>query len=176
MFRTVPRRAHRAPGRAVIDYRGLAVPVGRSVGGVAAIGAVSATAALSGGTSATAQAPAAPAAAVGAVRAAAPVVVPAAPAPSQFTSVKLRYGARGAAVTHLQKQLNAQGASIAADGVFGSATLRAVKNHQSSAGLGVDGWWDVLGDPRFVFDLRNGRDPRPRTVARVRAFLEEATQ
>ena len=33
---------------------------------------------------------------------------------------------------------------------------------------------DVVGDPRFVFDLRNGRDPRPRTVARVRAYLETA--
>ena len=32
---------------------------------------------------------------------------------------------------------------------------------------------EVMGDPRFVFDLRNGRDPRPRTVARVRAFLRE---
>jgi len=31
---------------------------------------------------------------------------------------------------------------------------------------------EVLGDPRFVFDLRNGREPRPLTVARVRAFLE----
>ena len=31
---------------------------------------------------------------------------------------------------------------------------------------------EAMGDPRFVFDLRNGRDPRPRTVARVRAFLE----
>ncbi len=35
---------------------------------------------------------------------------------------------------------------------------------------------DAVGDPRFVFDLRNGRDPRPRTVARVRAFLEAAAQ
>ena len=35
---------------------------------------------------------------------------------------------------------------------------------------------EVLGDPRFVLDLRNGRDPRPRTVARVRAFLEAAAQ
>ena len=34
---------------------------------------------------------------------------------------------------------------------------------------------EALGDPRFVFDLRNGRDPRPQTVARVRAFLQEAT-
>jgi hypothetical protein len=33
---------------------------------------------------------------------------------------------------------------------------------------------DALGDPRFVFDLRNGRDPRPITVARVRAYLEMA--
>jgi hypothetical protein len=31
---------------------------------------------------------------------------------------------------------------------------------------------DAVGDPRFVFDLRNGRDPRPRTVKRVRAYLE----
>lgn len=31
---------------------------------------------------------------------------------------------------------------------------------------------DAMGDPRFVFDLRKGREPRPRTIARVRAFLE----
>jgi hypothetical protein len=35
---------------------------------------------------------------------------------------------------------------------------------------------DAVGDPRFVFDLRNGRDPRPRTVARIRAYLEECAQ
>lgn len=33
---------------------------------------------------------------------------------------------------------------------------------------------EVLGDPRFVEDLRNGRDPRPATVAKVRAYLELA--
>jgi hypothetical protein len=33
---------------------------------------------------------------------------------------------------------------------------------------------EAMGDPRFVFDLRNGRDPRPETVARVRAYLETA--
>jgi len=33
---------------------------------------------------------------------------------------------------------------------------------------------EVVGDPRFVFDLRKGREPRPLTVARVRAFLETA--
>jgi hypothetical protein len=32
----------------------------------------------------------------------------------------------------------------------------------------------AMGDPRFVFDLRNGRDPRPETVARVCAYLEAA--
>jgi hypothetical protein len=33
---------------------------------------------------------------------------------------------------------------------------------------------DVVGDPRFVFDLRRGREPRERTVKRVRAYLESA--
>ena len=31
---------------------------------------------------------------------------------------------------------------------------------------------EVMGDPRFVFDLRNGREPRTRTINRVRAFLD----
>ena len=31
---------------------------------------------------------------------------------------------------------------------------------------------EAMGDPRFVFDLRKGREPRPRTICRVRAFLE----
>ena len=31
---------------------------------------------------------------------------------------------------------------------------------------------EVVGDPMFVFDLRKGRDPRPQTIARVRAYLE----
>lgn len=33
---------------------------------------------------------------------------------------------------------------------------------------------DAVGDPRFVFDLRRGREPRATTVERVRAFLETA--
>jgi 2,4-dienoyl-CoA reductase-like NADH-dependent reductase (Old Yellow Enzyme family) len=33
---------------------------------------------------------------------------------------------------------------------------------------------DALGDPRFVFDLRRGREPRDRTVRRVKAYLEQA--
>ena len=31
---------------------------------------------------------------------------------------------------------------------------------------------EAMGDPRFVFDLRNGREPGVRTINRVRAFLE----
>lgn len=31
---------------------------------------------------------------------------------------------------------------------------------------------EVVGDPRFVFDLRKGREPRPSTERRVRQFLE----
>ena len=31
---------------------------------------------------------------------------------------------------------------------------------------------EAVRDPRFVFDLRRGREPRPRTVQRVLAFLE----
>src|SRR5699024_7071046 len=132
MFQTAPRGTHRAPGRAVIDYRGLAAPVGRGVGGAAVIGAVSATAVLAGGAAAGAQAPAA-----STVRGVAPSLVPT--TKSQFTSVKLRIGARGAAVSYLQERLNAHGASLKVDGVFGSATLRAVKSQQSRAGIGVDG-------------------------------------
>ena len=30
---------------------------------------------------------------------------------------------------------------------------------------------DAAGDPRLVFDLRRGREPRPATEARVRAVI-----
>lgn len=33
---------------------------------------------------------------------------------------------------------------------------------------------DVAGDPRFVFDLRRGREPRARTTKRVLAFIATA--
>lgn len=32
---------------------------------------------------------------------------------------------------------------------------------------------EAVGDPRFVLDLRNGREPRPATVRRVSAYLAE---
>ena len=34
----------------------------------------------------------------------------------------------------------------------------------------------AVGDPCFVFDLRDGREPRPRTVARVLAFIDADKQ
>lgn len=33
---------------------------------------------------------------------------------------------------------------------------------------------EVVRDPRFVFDLRNGREPQRRTEQRVRAWLDRA--
>lgn len=33
---------------------------------------------------------------------------------------------------------------------------------------------EVTGDPRFVFDLRRGREPRPSTHQRVLAFIARA--
>lgn len=33
---------------------------------------------------------------------------------------------------------------------------------------------DAMGDPKFVFQLRDGREPRGRTAARVLAYLEAA--
>jgi hypothetical protein len=33
---------------------------------------------------------------------------------------------------------------------------------------------EVAGDPRFVFDLRKGREPRPATRDRVLAFIAAA--
>ena len=119
------------------------------------IGAVATTGAVVGSPSAQAQAPVATT--IGS-RSAAPAS-PTAAAPSQFVSLKLRYGSRGAAVTYLQKQLNSAGANIAVDGVFGSATLRAVRSHQSSARIGVDG---VVG-PRTWNALTGSSAPSTRS-------------
>jgi hypothetical protein len=32
---------------------------------------------------------------------------------------------------------------------------------------------DAVSDPRFVLDLRNGREPRRRTVSRVLAYIDD---
>ncbi len=51
--------------------------------------------------------------------------------------------------------------------------LREVENFLRSAKIPPARFGrEAMGDPRFVFDLRNGREPRPRTIAKVRKFLE----
>jgi 2,4-dienoyl-CoA reductase-like NADH-dependent reductase (Old Yellow Enzyme family) len=35
---------------------------------------------------------------------------------------------------------------------------------------------EAVGDPNFVFDLRDGRELRERTVARVSTYLDRAEQ
>lgn len=51
----------------------------------------------------------------------------------------LFFGSRGPTVTDLQTQLNAGGAELDADGVFGGMTRAAVVTFQREQGLGVDG-------------------------------------
>ncbi|MCG7443643.1 C40 family peptidase [Dermabacter vaginalis] len=68
------------------------------------------------------------------------------------TTPKLRPGSRGDAVKNLQSLLNKAGANIKVDGVFGRGTKTAVRNFQSSAGVGVDG---VVG-PRTWDKLNSG--------------------
>lgn len=35
---------------------------------------------------------------------------------------------------------------------------------------------EALGDPCFVFDLRDGREPRERTITRVYMYLDKVEQ
>lgn len=132
MFRTASRNTHRAPGRAVIDYRGLAAPVGKSLGGAAALGAMTAGAAIGG----AAHAETGPIPTVKTLKGTAPS--PAVAGTTARTAV-LSIGSRGASVSQLQSALNSRGASIAVDGRFGSATRQAVRDFQRANGLAVDG-------------------------------------
>jgi hypothetical protein len=53
--------------------------------------------------------------------------------------------------------------------------LREVENYLKISNIPAARFGrDAMGDPRFVFDLRNGREPRPRTVDRIVAYLEKA--
>ncbi|WP_219817479.1 peptidoglycan-binding domain-containing protein [Rathayibacter tritici] len=54
-------------------------------------------------------------------------------------TVTVRSGSTGDAVSAVQTQLNANGASLAVDGVFGAGTDSAVTGFQSGAGLTADG-------------------------------------
>ena len=51
--------------------------------------------------------------------------------------------------------------------------LRSIEKHLRAHGLSPARFGrDAMGDPRFVFELRGGREPRPRTVAKVLAYLQ----
>lgn len=51
--------------------------------------------------------------------------------------------------------------------------LRTIERHLSrTGGTPTRFGRDAIGDPRLVGDLRNGRELRPLTAARVRAFIE----
>lgn len=51
--------------------------------------------------------------------------------------------------------------------------LLAVERHLRRSDLAPSRFGrDVAGDPRFVFDLRRGREPRAATAKRVLAFIE----
>lgn len=53
--------------------------------------------------------------------------------------------------------------------------LRAIEKHLRQTGTPPTRFGrDAVGDPRFVTDLRNGREPRGSTEQRVRAYLEVA--
>lgn len=53
--------------------------------------------------------------------------------------------------------------------------LREIEKFLRSAGIAPTRFGrDAVGDPRFVLDLRRGREPRPATVRRVQLYLERA--
>lgn len=76
---------------------------------------------------------------------------PQAPVPGPAaTGPLLRRGSRGEAVRRLQARLNAHGARLAVDGIFGPLTERAVRAYQQERRLAVDGivgpqTWASLG-------------------------------
>lgn len=63
--------------------------------------------------------------------------------------------------------------SLSERGLLAVHLLRNVEKYLKASNIAPTRFGrDVVGDPRFVFDLRNGREPRPKTVARVMHYLE----
>lgn len=58
---------------------------------------------------------------------------------AQLADPLLRQGDSGAAVTELQRLLNAKGVKVSVDGIFGANTQKAVIQFQRSNGLTADG-------------------------------------
>ena len=52
--------------------------------------------------------------------------------------------------------------------------LRRIESHLRRSGVTATRFGrDAVRDPRFVFDLRNGREPGSAVVSRVSAYIEE---
>lgn len=52
--------------------------------------------------------------------------------------------------------------------------LRRVERYLRRSGMAATRFGrEAVRDPRFVFDLRKGREPRARTLKRVSAYLSE---
>lgn len=55
--------------------------------------------------------------------------------------------------------------------------LRRVERYLRASGTSATRFGrEAVRDPRFVLDLRNGREPRAPTVARVSAYLDHQEQ
>lgn len=53
--------------------------------------------------------------------------------------------------------------------------LTSIERHLKASSLSATRFGrDAAQDPRFVFDLRRGREPRPETERRVLAFIAAA--
>ena len=72
------------------------------------------------------------------------------------TDPTLRPGDSGAAVTELQRLLNAKGINITLDGIFGNATRIAVVRFQQQNGLVADG---IVGTQTWQALRRGGNAP-----------------
>lgn len=57
----------------------------------------------------------------------------------QYPGINIKSGQKGATVKSAQQRLNAKGASLTADGNFGSKTYSAVVTFQKASGLTADG-------------------------------------
>jgi peptidoglycan hydrolase-like protein with peptidoglycan-binding domain len=76
----------------------------------------------------------------------------------------LRLGDSGAAVTELQKLLNAKGINIGVDGIFGDATRAAVVQFQKQNGIATDG---IVGPQTWQALRRGGNAPIQLTDAAI---------
>ena len=53
--------------------------------------------------------------------------------------------------------------------------LRRIERHLDATGMPPTRFGrETVGDPRFVFDLRAGREPRDETARRVAAWLDRS--